>query len=404
MSEAAYRETVNLLFSAISMNPTRGLKSSFMFNNPTARGHMPYAGGVEIFYHRATLIKASLHIRKNGPPHLRHLAPQDIWSQLQMFITNNYYYLADEVGISLSHAPFSEITSEMTKERFASLLKQELQADYSSSTTIYPLVTIVCDVPFLTEAFFLTPAGHLNSELIGQDIPEVQINPNVFPPLTDRQGRQQHRVTSWLGVRAPNHKVARKFKAAILGAISLKTQSKHRYVFSGRAMFGGYCCFNKNKLSHAFEDPVTPPLYHDLHLLTADADWISDLSHKLMSSSKAVRRQLKALEYFYRAWPLDKSDRFPVLCMALDAIFGDANQATKAVIDGVMEVLPGKYERERIGLLMKLRASVIHGGAPDVWDSRKYVAYYESYDEDPISDMEAIVAECLCHKVFGRAI
>jgi hypothetical protein len=51
---------------------------------------------------------------------------------------------------------------------------------------------------------------------------------------------------------------------------------------------------------------------------------------------------------------------------------------------------------------MRLRSSVIHGGAPDVYDSSKYAKYYRDYGDDPIADMSALVAECLRRKIFGE--
>lgn len=49
---------------------------------------------------------------------------------------------------------------------------------------------------------------------------------------------------------------------------------------------------------------------------------------------------------------------------------------------------------------MDLRASVIHGGAPDVYDSRKYARYYDIYDADPIYDLELVVTRCLRSLIF----
>ena len=50
---------------------------------------------------------------------------------------------------------------------------------------------------------------------------------------------------------------------------------------------------------------------------------------------------------------------------------------------------------------MQLRNSVVHGGAPDVYDSRKYARYFDDYDADPIHDLELVVAGCLRLKIFG---
>jgi hypothetical protein len=90
--------------------------------------------------------------------------------------------------------------------------------------------------------------------------------------------------------------------------------------------------------------------------------------------------------------------------MTLDALFGDASHATQAVIDSVRTVIGEHVSQPRLRLLMELRGSVIHGGAPDVYDSRKYARYYEEYGQDPIFDLELVVARCLRKHVFDDAL
>ena len=154
----------------------------------------------------------------------------------------------------------------------------------------------------------------------------------------------------------------------------------------------------------SFSKPHTPALGDDITINHDDHAWLSILATKIIAPERAVRRQMHALEYFYRAWFLDPQERFPVLCMALDAAFGDANHATQAVIDGVRATVGEHVPDARLRALMDLRASVIHGGAPDVYDSRKYARYYDSYDADPILDLELVVAQCLRSLVFGGAL
>jgi hypothetical protein len=55
-------------------------------------------------------------------------------------------------------------------------------------------------------------------------------------------------------------------------------------------------------------------------------------------------------------------------------------------------------------LLLKLRASVIHGGAPDVYDSEKYHRYLEIYGDDPILDIELIAARCFRSIIFDNVL
>ena len=90
--------------------------------------------------------------------------------------------------------------------------------------------------------------------------------------------------------------------------------------------------------------------------------------------------------------------------MALDAVFGDAGQATQAVVDAIGQRDDMNFDYRRLRLLLSLRASVIHGGAPDVYDSDSYYRYYENYGDDPIRDLELITARCLRFTIFGTAL
>lgn len=139
---------------------------------------------------------------------------------------------------------------------------------------------------------------------------------------------------------------------------------------------------------------------YDIHITDRDVSWMEQLSIKLQSTDKNMIRELKALEYFYRAWSLSPEERFPVLCMTLDAIFGDVNNATQAVVDGVCETLESRATEKQLRAILGLRAAVIHGGAPDVYDSTRYPKYYKKYECDPIRDLELVVCHCLREKVF----
>jgi hypothetical protein len=139
-------------------------------------------------------------------------------------------------------------------------------------------------------------------------------------------------------------------------------------------------------------------------VMEKDHSWLAVLASKLLNTNQDIRRQIRALEYYYRAWPLDASERFPWLFMALDAIFGDAARATEAVVDAIGIHAKGDFKYARLRLLLGLRSSVIHGGAPDVYDSKKYQRYYETYGEDPVHDLELIAAWCLRSLIFGGTL
>lgn len=62
------------------------------------------------------------------------------------------------------------------------------------------------------------------------------------------------------------------------------------------------------------------------------------------------------------------------------------------------------YDIPRLKLLLSLRASVIHGGAPNVYESGSYQRYYENYYTDATRDLELIVARCLRVEVFEGSL
>ena len=54
--------------------------------------------------------------------------------------------------------------------------------------------------------------------------------------------------------------------------------------------------------------------------------------------------------------------------------------------------------------LAKLRAGVIHGGAPNIYEASVYQQYYANYRRDPIRDLELATARCLQAEIFGGAL
>jgi hypothetical protein len=145
-------------------------------------------------------------------------------------------------------------------------------------------------------------------------------------------------------------------------------------------------------------------MMHDIILSEADHGWLAILAALLNKADKDSRSQLRALEYFYRAWFLDPRERFPALCMALDSLVGVSHGHTKAAVSFVKSVIDTAIDDDRLRLLMRVRGAVIHGAAPDVYDAESYEKYYVDYEADPIRDLELIVAKCLREVIFGTPL
>ena len=178
------------------------------------------------------------------------------------------------------------------------------------------------DEDFATESFFLSSPGGLLDHIDASKVSRI-LRPDRFPLSKDWKGKSES-PSAWLGVRSPALQSSRKMKAAILGALALTPIRGGRYSFSMRPMFGGRSTIDDG-LTTSFGGPHTPPLSADIAIGKVDHSWLAIVADKLRSSDKEARRHIKALEYFYRAWPLDPAERFPLLCMTLDGLFGDAS-------------------------------------------------------------------------------
>jgi hypothetical protein len=402
MRSQIHDEAVELLLASISKRRNDGLMSSFFFGKPGAP-HWDRRMGVEIYYRPNKLIRAALFVRQNGPGYLRFLSIDDIRSMLQNFVVENYWYLRDTF-LKQFDGSYAANVSPAVKAELAEALALSEIFQPRNELTLFPIATVNVKGGFNSEPFFLIkPADLREAPFLPTGVGPDDIQADQFPPLLDFKGRRE-RPSAWLGVRSPVVQASKKMKSAILGAIALTPLPAYRFMFTGRKVFGGLSTITEGGISVAFGEPHTPPLSDDIVIDVVDHAWLAILASKLGAVERSVRRQLSALEYFYRAWELDPSERFPILCMALDAIFGDVSHATQAVIESVRSVLGPQIEEQRLRQLMELRASVIHGGAPDVYDSRKYARYYDEYEADPIHDLELVVANCLRRSIFGEAM
>lgn len=391
-------ETAKLLLQ--SMHKQRHAdrrRTSFLFTKP---GQHPFAGGgasTEVNFDNVKLLECALYVQKHGSLHLRGLPVGKVESDLMDFVMESYHLLAPETFLNVFTGRYADHLSPGTVTTFAGTFAASRFFLEPRLITLFPLVPVTVDVDYVFAPFFLCAPSGLAAAL-GTDAGRFDITGDSFPPIDEWNGRREA-TGSWLGVRAPTIEAARKVRAAVLGAVALLPHYLERYTFSGRRLFGGHVTLSGN-YSLAFGDPHTPPLMTDVIIGAGDHPWLGELAGKLAAPTKDDRKHLRALEYYYRAWTPDPVKRFPTLFAAIDAVFGDAAAATQAVVDAVGPLMGPDYTAERIRLMMGLRASVVHGGAPDVYESSKYQKYYRDYGKDAVKDMELIVACCLQQVIF----
>jgi hypothetical protein len=402
MPQDVYQHAVELLLlSTYSTRGEDGLETKFLVGPPGAPSRAKRIS-TNIFFRRRKLIRAALYVRESGPVYLRAMSINDICHLLTRVVIDNYEHLASETLFKKIDCSYAEHLSATTKAKLAIILSTSDIFSPTNALTLYPLVPVIIEDDFDSSSFFLIRPRSLNSARA--NLNESAITAEEFPPLHNWGGRKE-RPGSWLGVWSPIAQASNKMKSAILGAVALTPPHRYRHVFSMRSMFGGQCVLDAGGgYAVSFGQAHTPAMSEDIVIRHSDHAWLTILASKLSSTDNAMRRQIRALEYFYRAWPLDGPERFPWLFMALDAIFGDSSRATQAVIEAIGKTGETTFEYERLRLLLVLRASVIHGGAPDVYDSDKYHRYYEDYGDDPISDLGLIATACLRSTIFGNAL
>lgn len=407
MTQPNARQAVDLILAAMfcRQHPDR-MPHSFMYEFPPSRsgGRM----GFEVHYDMKALLQAALFLRRHAAPHLRSVAVKDVETAITGFVSDNFWILSSEAweaclltypAAGAADPPYAAFLSTAVVAEFAETLARSTLFVEPRELTVFPLVVVRVEQEFESPDFFLTDAEGLRPGGVSQ-LREPDIVSNSFPPFLLWEGIR-HQPSSWLGVRAGQSEVAKRMRAAILGALALLPHDVERYQFSLRKLFGGYCTLADDRFSMTLSDPHTPALSEDLVIGAPDEPWLTMLAAKLASPAKADRRQMRALEYFYRAWVPDAAGRFPTLFGAIDAIYGDPGRATQSVIEAVGPVMGAAYDYDRLKLLLGLRASVVHGGAPNVYESSAYHRYYERFEADATRDFEVIVSTCLRVTIFG---
>jgi hypothetical protein len=396
VAEAVHLEAIEHILGSISGAGEFQL-SSFLFGRPGASIHERNLG-TDVYANRRDFIRALIFLRSNGAPYLHNLSVGDLWSRVTNFITDNYWYIAQDTLGRRIVAPYSEVVSGANKIALADALARSPLFVTPDTLSLFPLLTIRCHTSFESSLFFLVPPEELTSERVWRSGSRQQLDGRTVPPFSDWEGRRRP-VTSWLGVHAALPPIARKTAASILGALALTKISRLRYQFSGREMYGGFCAVDEGWTYTPSDDPHTPALMDDIVLTETDRSWLESLAELLASDALEARRRKRALEYFYRAWFLDPRERFPVLCMSLDSLVGAESGHTAAAVRYVTSQIP-EVDEARLRLLLRIRGAVIHGAAPDVYDSTSYETYYVNYETDPIKDVELIVSRCLRDDIF----
>ncbi len=354
---------------------------------------------VTVHFRAKELLIATLHVRKHGPSYLKYLSVPEISDRLTKFIQNNFWSMNDILFRNFDGSYASQV-SLGSKERLTQALTTSNLFFPQNELALFPITPVRVSANFDSELFFLVQPNALTEARLPAGIDMQRIASDRCPPFIDWEGSKLLEG-AWLGIRAPAQDLAKKRKAAVLGALALGPLPQYRYEFSLRSVLEGFCVF-ADTVTFCSGESHTPRLGSDIIIGASDHAWLQIVADKLSATDDESQRHVKALEYFYRAWSQEPSDRFAILCMTLGAIFPGRHgiSDTETIVYGIRELIGHHVDKSRLQSLMRLRGDVIHGRAPDVLEAKKYASHYELYNEDPVRDLEIVAAACLRLKIF----
>ncbi|CAA2145086.1 hypothetical protein [Methylobacterium bullatum] len=398
MTESIHIEAIEKVLSAIYPSGHPFL-SSFFYSKPGVQSLLGGLGA-EICAHQKDYTDAILFIRRTGCNYLKFISISEIRTITTRFLIDNFWYISSDAFWTDNNCAYISNVSRNNINILAEKLSQSALYNSSESLILYPLQTVEVEDEFISDEFFLCGAANFSKNLLPSGVKFEQYNMAEFPPLVEAAGKRIS-PRCWLGIKAPLAPIARKMKSSVLGAMSLTIIPRERYLFTGRELTGGKCTINPKSMTYNFSNKSsTPSLSSDIKIDISDRSWLKLLAKILSSNDGQSRSQIRSLEYFYRAWFLEPSERFPILCMSLDSLVNKTNNHTKEAIKFIDENIKLKIDLERLRLLLNIRGAVIHGAAPDVYESDGYESYYVRYGADPVKDLDLIVGKCIREYVF----
>lgn len=198
-TDSVHKRAIELLLASMYCNAGEdGLYSSFFYGRQGS-GRWEKRLGTTIYYSRKKLVRAVLYVRQHGPPYLRYLSVEDIWSMLTGFVIDNYWYLSEEAFFTRFPCSFAEYMSDSAKGKMAEALAASAIFNPIGHPTLFPLVIVRVETDFQSQAFFLCAPTSLPTSLGEEDWGRWML-PEQFPPTKSWKGKIEA-PSSWLGVR-----------------------------------------------------------------------------------------------------------------------------------------------------------------------------------------------------------
>ena len=353
-------------------------------------GHSERNYTVRLFLKPSALTAPAIMLKGKGPSYLAAHSLNDVAEMLRKFVYRSYPIIWRETKMDDFDGSLFELVSASCRSALAETLEKSSIFRPRTECTAFPITPLVVKADFDCENFALIDVHSLtegNADWVRQEY----------------LGNEE--VGGWLVVKAASVEASKRDRRVILGALALAMDQQHRHAFTLREVVRGFLRFPApHSISTSTSGPHTPPIGSPITIETSDHTWLSKLPFILARSASLAKRHGKALEYYYRAWFMDESDRCFLLFMALDAIFGqDGSGFAAGMKAGIKEALKENIEEKRLDALLRIRNTMLHGGAPDLFASSNYLEYAQKYSSDPSTDVQLLVAKCLRQHIFGHA-
>lgn len=385
-------KAARLLFSGITHTYPLSVSRRIAFE--TVR---PLVGDQILFDHDC-LFDAALFTRANAADHVQSLS---IASVISLLVRCARDIIEENPGMLLVASPGEPLFQSMDAS-LRSIVSDQMRSSSlfaaHAKLFLYPVDAINVLNEFECDRFFIASPRDLPKHL-NEWYDEDELATDSHPPTPMGKRGNSPTTSAWIGVNAPLSEVSLRVRNTILGAIALLPHWLERYQFTLGSPPSGHMTFDKQAIYHS-GDMAAPPVSERINISDNDLPWLN-LVHRLVDPrDKADRKAALSLQYFYRAWTKEAANRVSPLCSALDALFGDQNAATKAMIDAVGNHFGSALDETRAKRLTKLRAHVLHGGAPNIYEASVYQRYVADYRRDPVTDLEIVTARCLRHHIF----
>lgn len=156
------KEAIKLLLASMYQPEGRGRTQAFMYG-PIGANQWEKSFGTDLYYDESLLVKAVLHVRRVGPAYLRKMPIELIRSMLMNFISDNFWYLADESFETFSGS-YAENTTKRTSDSLAEALATSEIFQPKNHLTVFPLVPVEVANNFDSDIFFLIDADSLSGD------------------------------------------------------------------------------------------------------------------------------------------------------------------------------------------------------------------------------------------------